>query len=320
MSTAANTRPARARIARHVVVATVAGLVALVLAWGAATWFFAGLVAQPAWRRPDPAAHAQAVEALRQSAGGEAFSVRTADGLTLRGLHLPARPGNDRFVVMLHGYGGNLLEYASQHRFWIDLGFDVFIHDQRGSGASDGAFLSAGLLEGPDVGAVIAAARERLGPAARAGVYGRSGGGATAVMYAGQGGSTDFLVVDCAYSSFPEQLLDRLRVEHGYLPATLHRPMLASTLWLVRWRFGVDLALAEPRRHVADIRTPVLFVTTVGDDYVRPAMTTALHDAATAPRRLHVFPLGGHGGALAAQPDAYREEVSRFLRDLAGID
>jgi len=308
-----------ARFARRAAHIAIAGLLLFALAWAAAAWFFSTLVAQPAWRRPDPVAHAQAVEALRQSSFGAAFEVRTDDGLTLRGLHLPARPGNDRFVVMLHGYGGNLREYETQHAFWHELGFDVFLYDQRGSGASDGAFLSAGLHEAPDLGAVIAAARRRMPDGAREGVYGRSGGGATAVMYAGQGGAADFLVVDSAFDSFPEQLLDRLQVEHGYLPTPLHRPMLATTLWLVQWRFGIDLARAEPRRHVAGIRSPVLFVTSTADDYVRPAMTAALHDAATAPKRLRVFPLGGHGAALQAQPEAYREEVRRFLHDLAVV-
>lgn len=320
MSGVATRRRPAARFVRRAAQLAVAGLLLFALTWAAAAWFFSTLVAQPAWRRPDPVAHAQAVEALRQSRGGAAFEVRTDDGLTLRGLHLPARPGNDRFVVMLHGYGGNLREYETQHAFWHDLGFDVFLYDQRGSGASDGAFLSAGLREAPDLGDVIAAARRRMPDGARAGVYGRSGGGATAVMYAGQGGAADFLVVDCAFDSFPEQLLDRLRAEHGYLPAPLHRPMLATTLGLVQWRFGIDLAQAEPRRYVAGIDAPVLFVTSAADDYIRPAMTEALHAAATAPKRLRIFPLGGHGAALQAQPVAYREEIQRFLRDLAVLD
>jgi pimeloyl-ACP methyl ester carboxylesterase len=282
MNRALDARMPGGRFARRAAWSVAAVTLLLAVAWFAASWFFSSLVAQPAWRRPDPVAHAQAVESLRRSAGGEAFEVQTADGLTLRGLHLPAAPANDRFVVMLHGYGGNLLEYESQHGFWRDLGFDVFVFDQRGSGASDGAFLSAGLLESSDLGAVIAAARRRMPAGARGGVYGRSGGGATAVMYAGQGGAADFVVVDCAFDSFPAQLLDRLRAEHGYLPAPLHRPLLATTLELVDWRFGIDLALAEPRRHVAGIRAPVLFVTTAADDYIRPAMTQALHAGATA--------------------------------------
>ncbi|MFN9731728.1 MAG: alpha/beta hydrolase [Pseudomonadota bacterium] len=320
MNRAATARPATVRRLRTTTRFLLALLGMLALAWGGAAWFFSTLVAQPAWRRPDPAVHAQAIETLRQSAGGTTFSVRTPDGLTLRGLHLPARTDNDRFVVMLHGYGGNLREYETQPRFWLALGFDVFLYDQRGSGASDGDFLSAGLHESTDLGAVVAEARRRMPAGVRAGVYGRSGGAATAVMYAGQGGSADFLVVDCAFSSFPHQVLDRLQAEHGYLPRPLHGPMLATTLQLVQWRFGVDPAQAEPRRHVAGIRAPALFVTTAGDDYIRPAMTTALHDAATAPKHLRIFPQGGHGAGLQAQPADYREEVLRFLHELTAID
>jgi len=292
----------------------------LALAWIAASWYFSILIAQPAWRRPDPVAHAQAVDALRVEAKGSAFDVRTHDGLALRGLHLPARSGNNRFVVMLHGYGGNLLEYEKQYVFWLDLGFDVFLYDQRASGASDGSYLSAGLLESTDLAAVMSQARQTMPAGARGGVYGRSGGGATAVMYAGKGGDADFLVVDCAYSSFREQLLDRLRADYSWLPRALDRPLLGTTLALVRWRFGIDLAGAEPRRYATSLAAPTLFVTTAGDDYIRPAMTRELFEEADVPKRLRVFPLGGHGAALFAQPEAYRDEVLKFLRDLADLD
>lgn len=292
----------------------------LALLWIAASWYFSTLIAQPAWRRPDPAAHAQAVEALRVQAHGTAFDVQTPDGLRLHGLHLPARPQNDRFVVMLHGYGGNLLEYEKQYGFWRDLGFDVFLYDQRASGVSDGRFLSAGLLESADLAAVMTLARQTLPAGARGGVYGRSGGGATAVMYAGQGGDADFLVVDCAYSSFPDQLLDRLRADYRWLPEALDRPLLGTTLTLVRWRFGIDLGRAEPRRYATSLAVPTLFVTTAGDDYIRPAMTRELFAQAKVPKQLRVFPLGGHGAALLAQPEAYRKEVSTFLRDLVDLD
>lgn len=288
----------------------------LVILWLMASAYFATLIAQPPWRRPDPDTHARAVEALRAAAGGSAFATTSADGLTLRGLHLPARPRNDRFVVLLHGYGGNLLEYQSQFAFWRDLGFDVFLYDQRGSGASEGDVLSAGLLESADVAAVLAHARAALPAGALAGVYGRSGGGATAVFYAGRGGDADFVVVDCAYSDFPAQLLDRLRADYAFLPEALHRPLLATTLATVRLRFGLDLAEAVPLREAPGIRMPALFVSTAGDTYVHPRMTRELYEAATAAKRLRIFPSGGHGAAMQDHRDAYTDEVRRFLRDL----
>lgn len=315
MTTALPSTSFRRRVAR-IALRTAAGFgLALAVAWLAASAYFSTLVAQPSWRRPDPIAHARAVEALRVAARGSAFEATTADGLVLRGLHLPARPANNRFVAMLHGYGGNLLEYQAQYVFWRDLGFDVFLFDQRGSGASDGDFLSAGLLESADVSAVMSSARTAMPPGARGGVYGRSGGGATAVMFAGQGGGADFLVVDCAYSSFPDQLLDRLQADYAVLPNALHRPMLATTLFWVRLRFDIDLARAVPLRAAPGIRMPSLFVTTAGDDYVRPEMTRVLYEAVRAPKRLRVFPTGGHGAAMQMHGDAYRKAVSDFLRE-----
>jgi pimeloyl-ACP methyl ester carboxylesterase len=312
--------PPRAGRITRIAIRIAAGFgLALALAWLATSAYFSTLIAQPSWRRPDPITHAQAVEALRSVARGSVFEATTADDLVLRGLHLPARPANDRFVVMQHGYGGNLLEYQQQYTFWRDLGFDVFLFDQRGSGASDGDFLSAGLLESADLLAVMAQARDAMPSGAKGGVYGRSGGGATAVIYAGQGGNADFLVVDCAYSSFSRQLLDRLGADYGLLPEPLHRPMLATTLLWVRGRFGIDLARAEPLRAAPAIRMPTLFVTTAGDDYVRPEMTQQLYAAVSARKHLRVFASGGHGTAMQAHADAYRDEVRAFLQRYVGM-
>lgn len=287
-------------------------------AWLGAAWYFSSLIAQPPWRRPAPEALRPGHEALARD-GGLPFEVRTADGLTLRGVHLPARPANDRCVVLVHGYGGNLLEYAEQYRPWHELGFDVLLYDQRACGRSDGEFLSAGILESDDLAAVVAHARTRLPAGALVGVYGRSGGGATALLFAGRGGACDFVVADCPFSSFPEQLLHRLRADYGFVPAGLRRPLLATTLRLVRARFGVDLHDAAPLRRVGDIRAPLLLVTTAGDTYVPPEMTVALHAAARAPKRLRTFGRGGHGETYLAQPAEFTAEVSRFLRELAGL-
>lgn len=313
--------PPRSRRIARITIGIAAGFVlVLAMTWLVTSAYFSTLIAQPSWRRPDPIAHAQAIETLRSAAEGSAFEATTGDGLVLRGLHLPARAANDRFVVMLHGYGGNLLEYQVQYAFWRDLGFDVFLFDQRGSGASDGDFLSAGLLESSDLLAVMAQARKLMPSGATGGVYGRSGGGATAVMYAGQGGDADFLVVDCAYSSFSQQLLERLSADYGLLPEPLHRPMLATTLLWVRGRFGIDLAQAEPLRVAPAIRMPTLFVTTEEDTYVNPQMTRDLHAAVVAPKHLRVFPTGWHGAAMHDHASTYRDEVTRFLQRYVGLE
>lgn len=162
----------------------------------------------------------------------------------------------------------------------------------------------------------MAQARKAMPPGALAGVYGRSGGGATATMYAGQGGTADLMVIDCAFSSFPEQLLDRLRADYAVLPSVLERAMLDTTLAWVHARFGIDLDRAVPLQAAPGIRIPALFVTTAGDDYIRPGMTRERYAAVRAPKRLKVFPSGGHGAAMQDHGDRYRDVVRRFLHDL----
>lgn len=284
----------------------------------AAAWYFSTLIAQPAWRRPDPQQHAQALASLAARTQAQPFEVRTADGLRLSGLHLPSRPGNGRAVVMVHGYGGNLLEYAEQFAPWHELGFDVFLYDQRASGASEGETLTAGVLESRDLVPVVDAVRARMPAGAVVGVYGRSGGGASTVLFAGQGGQADFLVVDCAYSDFLEVLRFRLEHDYAFVPTWIRPALLRMTVALVQLRFGVDLHQAMPIQAAPAIRAPVLFITTEVDTAVPPAMTHALHAAVTTPKWLQVYPLGNHGQSYQAQPARFTADLRQFLVAVSG--
>jgi hypothetical protein len=306
-------RPALAR--RKIALAVMVPAALLVAAVVIAAWYFAGVIAQPPWRKPDAQQHATSLAELMARTNGAPFEVRTTDGLRLAGLHLPARSQNNRAVIMVHGYGGNLLEYATQFKPWHDLGFDVFLYDQRASGASEGDVLTAGIRESDDLKQAVIAARAQMPAGAAVGVYGRSGGGATAVLFAGQGGSADFLVVDCAYSDFIDVLRFRLDHDYAVIPALLRPVLLQATVALVKLRFNVDLEQARPLVAAPAIRTPVMFVNTAVDTAVPPSMTLALHAAVTAPKSLHTYPLGGHGEAYMRQPEQFTEDLRQYLAD-----
>ncbi len=63
-------------------------------------------------------------------------TLRTADGLRLRGWYVPSR--NGAAVALLHGTGGNRTGVAAHARLLARRGYGVLLFDLRGHGASDG--------------------------------------------------------------------------------------------------------------------------------------------------------------------------------------
>lgn len=276
-------------------------------------WFFAGLIAAPSRTTLPRDTYPAEVRRWERERGAQPFTVRTADGLTLHGSHLRARPGNDRFVVMVHGYRSNRLEYRDQCAQWLALGFDVLLYDQRFCGASEGAFTTCGVRESEDLGAVVAEAHRRLGAGARGGLHGRSMGAAVVLLHAAGGAQVDFVVAECPFSSFERELLFRLEKDYRFIPALLREPLLDATGALLRVRYGFDLADAAPERNIGQVRVPVLFLVTAGDRYIPPAMTHELHAATRAPKQLRVFPHGDHGQAWKLFPQGYDAALKEFL-------
>jgi fermentation-respiration switch protein FrsA (DUF1100 family) len=88
----------------------------------------------------------------------EDVTLRTSDGVTLRGWYFPT--GADRAAIIVHGKDSNRI--AGENRtaekiadFLIADGYDVLLFDLRGNGESDGDRFSLGYQERRDVAAAI---------------------------------------------------------------------------------------------------------------------------------------------------------------------
>ena len=76
------------------------------------------------------------IDPRRLSADAQAWSVRTSDGVTLRGWYLPT-PERRRLIVLVHGMWSSWLEMAALGRDLHKGDYDVLLFDLRGHGQSD---------------------------------------------------------------------------------------------------------------------------------------------------------------------------------------
>jgi fermentation-respiration switch protein FrsA (DUF1100 family) len=208
--------------------------------------------------------------------------LETPDGARVIAWYGRARPGRPT-LLYFHGNGGSLAVRAERIARFMGEGWGVYMMTYRGYGGSTGtpsevhnvadALLAYAALvrEGVPPGAIVA--------------YGESLGSHMAVRVAAERPVAG-LILDAPYTSIVE------------LAAQTY-PFLPVRAFLVD-RYETD-------RHIARVRAPLLILHGDRDPVVPVAMGRALMRLANEPKRLVVFPGGGHSdlyvdgnGALAA--------------------
>ncbi len=220
------------------------------------------------------------------------------------------------WAVLCHGYAGSwdsMLQYA---RPWAQDGYNLLIPSMRGHGASEGACIGMGYLDGPDVAgwAAYLCAPDAGLPAATDIVLMGQSMGAHSVLNAsgddGLPGQVRAVVADCGFDAAWSSLAGI--ADSLGLPAH-------PTLELVRRRLrhtpgGYDIAADDAARMVARSHTPTLFVHGLKDATVSPGCTRRLYEAATCERQVLLVEGAGHCMSSLLVPDVYWGTVLGFAR------
>ncbi len=196
--------------------------------------------------------------------------LETPDGVRLVAWRaLPASPERPT-VLYLHGNGGNLAGRADRLARYQRQGFGVLMLSWRGYGGSGGRPTEANNLADARLayGRLVAdgVAPERIV------AYGESLGSGVAVQLATEL-PVAALVLDAPYTS----IVDVAIRSYPYLPV---RPLLWD-------RYESD-------RHIKTVTAPILILHGERDAVIPVAMGRALYDVAPEPKKLVLFPRGGH--------------------------
>jgi pimeloyl-ACP methyl ester carboxylesterase len=304
-----------------IVVGILAFLAALLLAAGYAGFYLAltkKCLEMPPAQRPDPTWEAR--EARRQE-GKEAFyamqpedvSIRSHDGLTLKGWYLPAEQPGKKLAILVHGYTcDGPREFASMVPFYRSMGFDCLLPDHRCHGRSEGSHICFGAKEWRDM---LGWANEfigRLGEDVEVVMHGISMGAATTMLCNEHNPPPQLkcFVEDCGYTNAYEQIYLVLRRDY-HLPF----PPLgwACALWarlLAGWSLKRD---ADCLGHIDSCAKPMLFIHGAADPFVPAEMGRRLFEAFPLEKDLLLVPGAGHASAWHEAPAVYEETLRAFL-------
>ncbi len=249
----------------------------------------------------------------------EAITLHSSDGVRLHAwVFLSRFASPESWVIVLHGYHSDRASSHRRARFFARRGFNVLLLHFRGHGASQDRWISYGMRERLDVQEAFNFLR--LLPVegkVRIGIDGRSMGAAAAAYAVGNGEiDPDWMILESCYDNIRHALLNRLELRLGRsLAPIMAWPVELVVEQLVRLRTE-DL---DPAKALENSRCPVLILAGDSERVLKIAEIDYLYGSIPEPKRLAIFPGGGHEDLLTHDPKRFIRVVESFLRDFAAL-
>jgi uncharacterized protein len=233
----------------------------------------------------------------------ENVSFKTADGLTLRGWHIPAKKPTHKTVILLHGYPadkGNILPPLA----FLHDDFNLLLFDFRYLGESEGSYSTVGVKEVEDLLAAIGFLKSRA--ITEVGVWGFSMGGAVALMAIEKAPEIRAVVAESSYASLAEMALQLFSV-----PVVNYPIAYLIGLW-AKLLLGIDLRDASPAERIRNSAIPILITHSSADAVIPFSQAKSLQQAlGNNPRAKFWFSEEFAHGQLAAD---YQSRVRNFFK------
>eukprot|EP01102_Stenamoeba_stenopodia_P021298 TRINITY_DN8550_c0_g1_i1.p1 TRINITY_DN8550_c0_g1~~TRINITY_DN8550_c0_g1_i1.p1 ORF type:complete len:556 (-),score=118.22 TRINITY_DN8550_c0_g1_i1:67-1734(-) len=191
-----------------------------------------------------------------------------------------AKDGEIPAIIYLHGNIGSRRDALQNIDFVLSYDMYYVCFDFTGSGLSEGKYISLGYYEQEDTHCVIKHLKENFPKLGKIGLWGRSMGASTAILYAGQHGEcVDMLILDSPFSNL-YQVASELIEHKAHIPKFLAPNVAKISLQLLREKIikkaEFDIKRVSPIDVVRNCKMPALFVSAHKDDIVAPTHSKQL--------------------------------------------
>ena len=185
----------------------------------------------------------------------------------------------------------------------------VFCFDFAGCGMSEGEYISLGWHERDDLEIVVEFLRKVKSKFSTIGLWGRSMGAVTALMYAEKDLSIGGMVLDSPFSDLKLLIKDLAKSKSNY-PSFLVSGAMKFVKKSVKKRAGFDFTTVKPIAHVDHCFIPALFGIAKDDELVPPEHHGELLYQKYAGDKNIVHFEGGHNGY---RPSFFMDSAAIFF-------
>lgn len=241
----------------------------------------------------------------------EEVSVKSFDGLTLRGQWVPAKKPVAT-ILLFHGYRTHHIhDFAGIYGLYHAMGLNLLLVRQRAHGESEGKYITFGVKERRDVLSWIDF-HNRVHGMDNVFLGGMSMGASTVLFAAGEDLPPNVrgITADCGFSS-PAEILSHIIRRDFHLPPALILPLM--DVW-ARVLGGFSFYECSTRDTLARSKTPILFIHGRADTFVPCRMSQAGFDACASEKELHLIEGAGHGRSYLYEPERLEKALTDFFR------
>lgn len=237
-------------------------------------------------------------------------SLVSFDGTKLNALSYMQPQPTNKWVIFVHGYRQDNSKVKDYGVKYAQNGYNVLLPNNRACGDSEGDYVGMGWLDKEDIKQWISfiATNKTNDPSII--VHGRSMGGATTMMLAGDNPEyVDLYIEECGYTSVHEIFVEELDKRFNLPPF----PLLNIASFISNIKAGYSFEEASSVKQLQKATKPILFIHGTEDDFVPYYMLDQVYNATNAVKEKIVFEGADHSGSRFLDPDKYWNGVFNFI-------
>ena len=216
-------------------------------------------------------------------------------------------------VIYLHGNSSSRMEGKKMALYLLNKGIDLFVFDFPGSGKSEGEYISLGYHEKEDVRLIVDFV-EKLPGVGNIGIWGRSMGAATALLFSYSDERIKAQCVDSPFAEFRELSITLCKKEIN-LPEFIINSVLFFLKKTIKKKNGMDIDQLRPIDYAEISKTPTFFIHAMKDELIPYTHTIRIYEKYAGSKSINIVE-GSHN--TQRQKHLINKIISFFEKYLKG--
>ena len=240
----------------------------------------------------------------------EPWEIQSFDGLRLQGNYI--NQNSTRTIILMHGYRSHWRgDFGIALPYYMELGFNILLCDQRCHGNSEGRYITYGAFEKYDCRDWINEVIRRNGTKCKIFLSGMSMGAATVLM------ATELelpkqvkgIIADCGFVSGYDIVKLTTKGINRHIPSFI----VDCINFFCRIFAGFDLKEGNTLNAMQVCDKPILFIHGTHDDFVPCEMTMRNYASCVSPMELLIVRGAGHGMSYLIEEERCKATLKSFI-------